>query len=227
MEVHNPTIKSFDDVAYLGVVITETRADQFHVGILYRRDDGATRMCHLAWHHTLNSDDLPTSNYAWLQSGLDDIDRKVARAVFAGINETKKLPIPYSVVYQGIYFEPGTLRFMRGEPGAGLTCATFIMAIFDSLGIPLLANDTWRERPTDQAWREYILELLGQDTRVSPEHIAAQRAHSRDPRFRPEEVAAAVATSDRPIDFDTAISLGAQIIGSMRRLDQQANGAHP
>jgi hypothetical protein len=218
MHVNNPNDMPFGDVRYLGIVIKETRPGWFHIGVLYKSDDNVPYICHLAWHYILRAAEVPSDDYDWLQSDLDELDQKVARAAFAGIGETKQVPIPYSTIYRGTYFEPQTLRYMRTEPGAGLTCATFIIEVFAALGIRLLKLDTWRERPSDEAWRLEMLAWLGHAPNVQPGHIEAQKAYVRDPRFRPEEVAAAVASSDCPLDFDTAIARGDEITGTMRRV---------
>jgi hypothetical protein len=213
MIVNHPQDRGFAEVEQLGAVIMQPDAGRYHVGVLYKLDDGIPRICHLAWHHILcPAEDPAQREWVWLQCALDEINRKVARSAFAGIDANKKLPIPYSTIYEGIYFDPVTFAYCRTSPGDGLTCATFITEIFARLGFPLLRIETWRARESDAPFLEWV---HGQLARLaSAEHVRIQRERAGDPRFRPEEVAAAVASIDIPLDFDTAVGLGEKVIAS-------------
>jgi hypothetical protein len=136
--------------------------------------------------------------------------RRPYPSALAEIASEQQLPIPYSPHYEGIYFDRGTLRYTRFAPGDGLTCATFILAVFDALGIPLVKAHEWVPRDEDAGWLEYIVQQLEED--ASPEHIEQIRAKSNGVRYRPEEVVGALTESAPPIGFARAEALGRGVL---------------
>lgn len=86
---------------------------------------------------------------------------------------------------------------------------TFVLAVFHLSGVPLVKYDTWVPRDDDRPWQEWIITMLQRTPGVSPEHIHrnATAVLNGQIRFRPLEVAAAAAASDRPIDFEAAVRL--------------------
>ena len=116
-------------------------------------------------------------------------------------------------------------RYVRGRPGDGLTCATFVMAIFREFGIELLDTSNWPVRGTDLLWLSKtisFLETWGEKERAEgrgdpdlPDHISALRNSATALRFRPQEVAGAAWSEMHPIDFQTAEILGTGIIGQV------------
>lgn len=219
MIVNNPTNVPFSNVDRLGVAICQTKPGWYHIGILYKAEGADPKICHMAWHHALMCGDPVDPKYDWMQSGIDETNKNVIVAAMVGMEVTRRLPVPYSTYFEGTYFVPNTLIYSRKEPGAGLTCATFIIAAFASLGCPLIAEGTWQSRPTDQAWKNEIIAIMREQLGalgLSEEHIIAQEARVGDPRFQPEEVAAAIANDNRPITFDQAVQLGAEILPQVR-----------
>jgi hypothetical protein len=76
-------------------------------------------------------------------------------------------------VYQGIYFDTTTYNYIRTAAGEGLTCATFILAVMNSVGIKLLEDETWPVREEDKEWIEQIVGTLA-ESGVNREHISHQ-----------------------------------------------------
>ncbi|MGT2504066.1 hypothetical protein ACVOMS_31165 [Bradyrhizobium guangxiense] len=209
-----PEEKSFEEVQELGAVITQPTPNQRHVGFLYKLGNEPARMLHLAWQNRL-VEEAPTEGYFWVQSGLDETTRKVIAPVVAEVFSSQELPVPYSPIFQGLYFDAATLRYDRHEPGEGLTCATFIVAVLDALGRPLFDVDEWTARDADFQWHDQIIDMLERSPDATQEHIDAMRSRPRGARFRPEEVVGSIWASSPPISFTAARVLGLCVIGDL------------
>jgi hypothetical protein len=206
--LNRPPAKPFEDVRELGALIKQIGPGQHHVGLLYKLGQ-EIRFVHLAWHYRLLSQE-PTPDYFWVQSGLDETNRRVIAPAVAQVGSEQQLPVPYSPHYEGIYFENGTLRYTQTAPGEGLTCATFIMAVFEALGFPLVNVREWPVRAEDASWFTYIVSRLEND--ATEEHIEAIRANPNGTRFRPEEVVGTVTEGELPVPFARAEALGQEIL---------------
>lgn len=177
-------------------------------------------VCDLAWHLRIRNKPPSEKSDFWIQSGLDENNLRIVAAAIERTVATRKPPISYSPLYDGIYFTEGDLKYERDKPGDGLTCATFVMAIFETLGIRLLMTETWEPRQSDDEWREDIVSFLeewGTDSGCDvTEHVAVIRQSPRCVRYRPEEVAAGVGVDDGPISFAVAERLGLEIVAELR-----------
>lgn len=100
-----------------------------------------------------------------------------------------------------------------GPTRLGLTCATFILAVFEAAGISLIKYDTWPEnRPSDFEWQKQIITALRRTRSATPEHIKAVEGDVGSARYRPEEVAGAATANPLPADFPLAAERGQQIL---------------
>lgn len=171
------------------------RPNQFvHVGLLYRDQEDEIRLSHLAWHCHFMGKDTPDDSYFWLEPQLHEFIREQIAVYLQHIADQNEAgDIPYSILYRAQSIDESG-KYVPSGPGTGLTCATYLMAVFDALQIPLVEWPTWPAgRPEDQEWAQQILALLPCiQPPASDEHVEAQRAHINDVvRYRPEEVAAA------------------------------------
>ncbi len=202
----------------LAVALCRTNPVQFHCGVLFEAED-AHRLLHLAFHHDLRNERWDgvgaQYNYWWFATDLSPEAQAAVAAACELIVERylHKVPahrIPYGVLYRGASFDPGS-----GELdlcGAnGLTCATFVFAMFASCGIRLVDIDVWPHRDEDARWHASVVSLL-RTRGADPEHVAAVETEPRCARYRPEEVAA-VAWLGRAVDALAAIEAGARISG--------------
>ena len=204
---NNPAEKPFSDVVQLGAVITKTDGG-FHVGFLYKFGSSAPEMLHLAWHHILRRD-VPSDRYSWVQCGFSEDIRDVIVPALAGVAQDQK--IPYSPIFQGIYFDQGVLTYSRNQAGDGLTCATFMMALMQTLGCPLFNPDEWPVRDDDSTWHEGVIAALEAEPTVTQQHTDAIRATPKGARFRPQEVAGSFSELGAPIPFSQAEALGREV----------------
>lgn len=199
------------EIGPVGVAIKRASHNQLHVGILYRIDS-SLRLCHLAWHHRLeDSPFMCNADYYLDDCGIfrdDSINAQVFAARMLTIAKTKQ--IPYGVAYAGSVFS-GDGAF-EGFPkfGMGLTCATFVIAVFHSAGYVIVDLDTWIGREEDAEWQERIIDTLERHG-ASSEHVEAARMQITGVRYRPDEVAAAAADGEPPLSFDRALKLAREI----------------
>jgi hypothetical protein len=102
--------------------------------------------------------------------------------------------------------------------GLGLTCATFVLAVFASRGIPLVRLDEWQARSEDVIWQDKIISDLRSWRKGDPEveaHAAALQGERGCVRYRPEEVMAAGIASELPIGYEFGEEMGRRIAAKL------------
>jgi hypothetical protein len=170
----------------------------FHSGVLY--DNGAeSRFLHLAGE-TLK-DEAPKDPYQWPIAGFDDSIKKSAAAMCALI-ESSRPQIPYAFDRSGWSFDT-TGAAISGPPGKGMTCSTFILAIFEAISFPLIQENQW-PRGTDQADKWTILAGIFKGDRAESEHAQLAMGDDSAPRIRPAEVVASSAERTFPVPYPKA-----------------------
>lgn len=115
----------------------------------------------------------------------------------------KQRGLRYGFRYDRSRFEStGELRL--GSDEVGLTCATFLLAVFRSVGVELLRLDEWPERAEDEKRWTALLAML-ESQGVDAAHLKALRGQTNARRYRPDEVAAGSSVTP-PCGFDEASS---------------------
>lgn len=194
-----------------------------HTGILHKQHDDALKMFHLPWHGRPKNENLPRG-YAWIEVPLHP-DR--ARLVTARCRRIqRKAPhIPYAFRFRETRFsERGALRLGKNEHG--LTCATFVLAVFLSEGIELLLLDG--APPAQLADKLFMAEKLtilrrqlddlraegADEAEALAAHIALLEEEAEDPycaRIRPTVVAGAASSVSLPSSTTHASEAGQAI----------------
>src|SRR3954451_8025983 len=137
MAVQNPKKAPVSGIGVLGVGIC---SDSRHVGIIYRRGSGTPRLWHLAMHYDLR-DEPCDKTYFWANCALDEHNKNyVAAWITARSVRADKIPFGFDAT--GAAFDAKTGEFIAPPVGKGLTCATFITAVFQHLGFDLLDEKT-------------------------------------------------------------------------------------
>jgi hypothetical protein len=119
--------------------------------------------------------------------------------------------IPYGFFYTGASVFNGDLTF-KDQEGAGLTCATFLLAFFAELGYDLIDIEGWQPREDDTQWQTFILSqlsgALGEEKAKTMEASIGVAF-----RFRPEEVTGSYSGYEgAPLDFNDAVVMGENLI---------------
>lgn len=196
---------AFGNVDVVGLAIHVTPLG-YHSGILYL-DGSEARILDLAFHFKLR-DEPAEGPFRWTQISLDRINKTVLAALVARI--AHKTPyIPYGFNSDAVSFDFETGDLLTPPVGRGLTCATFILAVFDAYGYSILDRDYWPIRAEDAEWHATILSML--EEHADEGHVNAVRADRNAPRFRPEEVVGAATSEIWPVPFATALELAEQI----------------
>jgi hypothetical protein len=213
--LNDPNNKAFDQVDDVGIAIRTIGPDrQVHIGVLYRTDQANVFNLNLRTHLDLRNE-APTEAYCWMQIQLDEINRRLLASLCALI-ASRSSAIPYGFTYNGLYFSESG-EFKPRELGHGLTCATFVMALFETYSIPALITTEWGQAGfDDQIWQSQMTGRIG---RERGEWIAgAIGKHIGQPRYRPEEAAAGAVDKGRPLGFAKASKMGKQILQDLAKL---------
>lgn len=215
MRVHSVTSKPLEHVGPVAVAIGTTAPNQRHIGVLHRdADAGRLLMLHLRWHFRLSNDE-PDVSFLWVDPAAHPkrlvqvaaICRQVWRA-----NQTGG--IPYGFSEPADCLDPETCKFLVGESRLGLTCASFVLAVFHRAGLQLVNYPSWPlNRPGDREWQESIINLL-ESKGAELNHVAALRSEVGHGavRYRPEEIAGAATEASLPVAFSLASERGRGIL---------------
>jgi len=201
-----------EDVASpaIGVSIRVIQASgQLHVSVVHRGGaQDPVLLLSQDWHHQLTNQQLKVGGF-WVQVPLPESRAIAVAAMCRKIYRTNVMHgLPYGVRFDGgVVLDEGLVE-LKGATH-GLTCATFVMLVFEQSGEPLLRPETWFPRAEDAAWHDWVVTSLAR-TGASSEHVENVRGEAGCARFRPEEVAAAGACEPKPTDFATVESLGRQ-----------------
>lgn len=185
------------------ICVQRMTSAQRHSGVVYRAElGGELRVLHLSGHHKLFDEPLEQfGNSLAVKTGLgpsrlEEVAIQCER-IFDGVGSK----ISYAYSSHRSFFEPDA-GVLLGPTNLGLTCASFVLAVFDSCHIDLLAFDTWPPtRFGDEEWRAGVIKWLAR-TGADPAHIAAVKAAPPGTRFRPEDVAAGGSLCPPPPAFD-------------------------
>lgn len=104
-------------------------------------------------------------------------------------------------------------KWLLESTGIGLTCATFVLAVFQAQGLNIARLEEWQARSSDSAWKAKVIAALKPR---APEQARYLEEHELEcVRYRPEEVAGAAASEGYPVGFDEAQSLGRRILDAL------------
>jgi hypothetical protein len=164
---------------------------QSHVGLLFRPEGEELSLFHLKFHHELVNE-VPDFSYSWIPTQLDDPLITAFVEWLATLRDRNKQGlVPFSIQYCGNYFDKNG-DYVQSALGSGLTCATFVLAVFADFALPLIDLATWRKVASlkDKSWQKRILDIL--EGHAPKEHVEKQRPLiGSAARYRPEEVGGA------------------------------------
>lgn len=208
-------------ISNVGVVAVglKTFGQQRHVGIIYRSGK-ELRSLHLGNHHDLRDDE--TSWTFWISPRIPTLRLRQVAAKCRQVAHANGQFIPYAFSAPNGCFSEKTGEYLLGPTNLGLTCATFVLAVFAAVGVHLLNYSDWPVRADDVEWQTNVLRGLAAQPGVSPDHLQAVRNQVGFVRVRPTEVGAAAAILPPPGTPDVIIKLGSEIDG---RFDELARAA--
>ena len=217
--------RPLDQIAYVAIAIAEPSPDQRHTGVFYRvNPTDQIQFLHLAWHCDLRRH-RPSPTYHWINLRISPRRLKQVAAICDDIASANLATgIPYSFGSPQNCFDDRTGEFLLGPTNTGLTCASFVLAVFERAGLRLVQIANWPPpNDEDKRWQGWAVRQLQQyeansPGSVSPQHIQSVQHESRNSaRFRPEQVAAAgLKRKRRPVTFTVASRFGRAIVALIR-----------
>jgi hypothetical protein len=211
--LNRPDKVPFEQLEDLGVALKRVHVNPelVHIGIIYKPDDQPVRMCHFAEDRSLLDQEAP-GDYRWLQVVLDPNLRRFLVGTCQAI-VARNDPIRYGFPYEPPYFSSATFEYVARPLGYGLTCATFVLAVFNMAKVDLVDVATWPNATLDdQIWQQRIVraQKFKMVSDAMAEHIGAKR-------FRPEEVAAGTISNPRPLTYEAVRPIAERIVADVRR----------
>lgn len=209
--VNRSGARPYSAIEHVGIGIRNVEPNQQHVGILYRdRETKQVMFLHLALHRDLRLQ-LPDERYLWIDPDIDAYRLRQVAAICRQLWDQNGSDIPFGFGAPNDCFDEQTFEFLIRPTLLGLTCATFVCAVFQRAGLQLLAYESWPPRSDDVEWQQHVIGIL-ERAGADPEHIAALRGQVGAVRIRPEEVAAAAALAPHPVAFNEASKVAEQIL---------------
>lgn len=210
------------------VAVAVVAPEGSHTGVLFRDADENERYLHLRAHCYLELASSIEANTGWVTPGHLPEDRlNQVVAMCEQVWERNKKNIPYGFRYDAATFSKNG-EITLGKDECGFTCATFVMAVFHSVGVELLVQSGWPERADDKERFEEILQMFEEHANEKRSswgeekyeawmgHLDVLRKQTSAPRFRPLEVAGG-SMGELPAGFEQAES-------AARALEQELKG---
>jgi hypothetical protein len=204
------------------VVTIEANGPIAHVGLLYQFDDDQLpRHLHLAGHLRLQDDPVAPPEAFWVEPRLSEDELEIV-ADTAHLIATRHQAgrIPYAFDPADAQFSDGALQLNQSR---GLTCATFVLLLFEYVGIRLVQKETWEQHRSEMRQREdaeiqrklvkYMQRDRDPDVRAHAEEVAGEIGSTR---IRAEEVAATSGMTGHPIPFARAEPEGRSVLERIR-----------
>ncbi len=167
-----------------------------HVGVLHSVAGSKPLLLHMAWHLRLRNES-PSEEGIWVIPNIPLERQKSVAAMSRRVWKTcEQAQLPYALKHCTTFDFMGSVR--PHPEFAGFTCATFVLALFESCYVKLIDLSSWESRPEDIEWQQEILSILVQ-TGVAQPHVEAVQRQIGCERYRPEEVAAACALFPPPV----------------------------
>jgi len=209
--------KSLDTMGQCAVAVTGNGGST-HSGLLIRfPDDPIVYLLHLQTDNLkLNDSAGCPTQCLWGTPDLPEdrlTDIAVKAILVQDVNKDSRIPYGFSV--PGGFFDNETGKIILSQNNIGLTCATFILAVFHMARIQLIDYASWHKREGDRTAQEELadhIEKQAAATGISKDGIKAIKGQINGIRYRPEEVVAAAITSSEINTMAKLEPLGKKIV---------------
>lgn len=199
----------------MGIIAIAVNIPISHCGVIYSASGGSTSLCDFQNDAKLANRPVP-KDYYWtkVRFSAEEVDQ------FAALIELvlEQPPPPYSFVYLSSAIDiAGTIR-----QGAGFTCSTFVVALFEALRFPFIDVSTWQSRPgDDDAFRAEFMgrNFFGPGVMPTISQAAATRlmGEQMDFRIKPREVCGAATVEKYPVAFKQAVRAGERVAATIAK----------
>lgn len=183
-------------------MICRTSRGNFHVGVLHRDKNGSAVILHLAWKDKLSWEwgeppkSVSSPALAWRRlwaAPQVEAERLTSvggycRLIWKRYKKNQNV-MPYRInVGRSKFNGDGSLHL--GDGAKGLTCASFVLAVFESVGVTLLDEATFPVRKEDD---EKFLESVRAFAQQRHFKLLSEEVAAGCRRVQPQEVVAACA----------------------------------
>lgn len=197
----------------IAAILSRTEHGNLHAGLVYRWG-GRIEILHLAWQDRLAND--------WHWGGVwatpTVIPEKLllaaawCRRIWKAYERDNKFP--YGLAYRGTSFDDEG-RLVLGFGAHGLTCATLILSIFTKVGVPLIDEDSWPVRKSeDEEFLRFVLPYAS----ASHKEILQREVDQGVRRIWPDEVLGACMVDVLPVSFQSARTAADTILVLLREV---------
>lgn len=175
---------------YAAAVALSVGAVDGHTGILFVRKDGTEALLHLATHLRLKLENVSSENFkptSWIVPTVPaerlQILAKLCEDIVA---QPRYYLIPYGFDFKkSTFFLTG--EFSLGDGEAGLTCSTFMLAIYQRAGVKLLDMASWSQasegrQQEDNAAQQKLIALFREQANKIDEDLKANKKGKKDKR---------------------------------------------
>ncbi len=209
------TISDIRDVA---VAITRYRR-YYHACIFFKSAAQGLQICEIGLTGDIACRKFKPSEHRRYGWAIPPIDEKKLEQISDLCEAVDAKRVPYAFRYSRSTFAFPGGAFQAGDKTFGLTCATFVLAMFSTAGVELLDEASWQHRAEDYAWQDDVLANLlpRPDLAIPADEIEANRQALPCFRYRPEEVVAASQFTSRPVPMPVAEQAGKMIVAHLER----------
>lgn len=222
LAVFEEEVSFLSQQAGAAAVICRTSHGNFHIGVLHRDKDGGAAILHLAWKDKLSWDwgEPPTSSshaLVWRRLwAVPEVEPErltsvggYCRLIWKRYKKNQNV-MPYRInVGRSKFNGDGSLHL--GEGAKGLTCASFVLAVFESVGVTLLDETSFPVRKDDdQKFLDSVRPF------ANPRHfkLLSEEVAAGCRRVQPQEVMAACAL--QPVATFSQLEVGSwEVLGKL------------
>jgi hypothetical protein len=210
--LNDPLQAGFENVDLVGFAIRRPGPEQYHVGLLYKVPGKPVRLRHQCDHLDIKDKEPDNPEYLWTDvAALSSLNKRLIANKMSRAGGDK---VPYGVGFRvdGKYLDKKTLKYAVTELGEGLTCATYIVAVMETLGFFPFDRKGWTSTPEDTNWQKAMISRKAAEHPTAVKHFEAEKAHIGESRFRPEHVVAAGYPPTWPLTQAVANELAGKIV---------------
>ncbi len=216
---------AYADVPHVAVGFGFTgRQRQYnHSAIIYRCEDRTLRAIDFSLEGDITSDspEQKLQRFAWAVPQLHERQLRQVAAYCESVGKQRSR-FTYSFAFNSlVQLADSSDGFVIEGGTEGFTCATFVLAIFQRLRLPLIDLRGWYNEPEDEPWQESTLSLLrGLQARLglSDQSLAARAAEIPCLRFPPHAVIGACRAGVHPTTCGRARHAGNEVAGWLDEL---------
>jgi len=195
---------SGDHIPHVAIILIRWPDGGTHTGIVYREKDGQLHLIDLQGNRQLSTK-LWAGKYAHVIPNVDsDAIENIASLCRVISERNGKLKaggqqgeILYALKIDAAARFNAATGDLHLKEGIGLTCASFVLIVFLTAGVPLVDLENWPPRESDDVRHDQLVNMLRGG--CTPEELAKVQGERPCSRVAPEEVAGAGLSPKLPL----------------------------